>query len=78
MANVVGIDLGTTYSAIARLDPSGRAEVVRDGEGHNLTPSVVLIEVLATLWSAGRPSRRVGSGRSVSQHSSNGVWTPRR
>jgi molecular chaperone DnaK len=44
MANIIGIDLGTTYSAIARLDPTGRPEIVRDPEGQNLTPSVVLVE----------------------------------
>ena len=39
---ITGIDLGTTYSAIAVLNPHGRAEVVADKDGQTLTPSVVL------------------------------------
>ena len=42
MANVIGIDLGTTYSVVSRLDKSGRSEVLRDEDGQNLTPSAIL------------------------------------
>ncbi len=41
MATLVGIDLGTTYSAVARLDESGRPVIVHNSEGANITPSVV-------------------------------------
>jgi molecular chaperone DnaK len=37
----VGIDLGTTYSAVAWIDESGRSAMVRNAEGELLTPSVV-------------------------------------
>ncbi|MDC0071605.1 Hsp70 family protein [Gammaproteobacteria bacterium] len=40
MALIVGIDLGTTFSAIAKLDDIGRPEMV-DIDGSNITPSVV-------------------------------------
>jgi molecular chaperone DnaK len=40
----VGIDLGTTISAIARLDESGRSAMVPNAEGQTLTPSVVLFD----------------------------------
>lgn len=40
----VGIDLGTTYSVVARLDGTGRPETLINAEGDKLTPSVVLIE----------------------------------
>ncbi len=40
----VGIDLGTTYSAIARIDQTGRPVTLPNGEGDLLTPSVVLFE----------------------------------
>ena len=40
----IGIDLGTTYSVVARLDDTGRPTTVVNGEGDLLTPSVVLIE----------------------------------
>lgn len=42
--NFVGIDLGTTYSAIAHLDRSGRPVTITNREGERTTPSVVLIE----------------------------------
>ena len=42
MANIIGIDLGTTYSAVAHLTSDGRSEIVRDpNNGENLVPSVV-------------------------------------
>ncbi len=40
MANIVGIDLGTTFSVIAKLDDIGRPEVI-NVDGSNITPSVV-------------------------------------
>jgi molecular chaperone DnaK len=39
--NVVGIDLGTSFSSIARLDKFGRPEVLPNAEGDLMTPSVV-------------------------------------
>ncbi|MBJ2329778.1 Hsp70 family protein [Schaalia cardiffensis] len=39
-----GIDLGTTYSAIAIADPVRGAEVIANFEGENTTPSVVHFE----------------------------------
>ena len=41
MGNIVGIDLGTTFSAIAKLDETGRPEIIDNSEGKNVTPSVV-------------------------------------
>ena len=47
MSNLVGIDLGTTYSAISRLDETGRPEIIDNSEGENITPSIVLLKVKA-------------------------------
>jgi molecular chaperone DnaK len=41
MAPAVGIDLGTTYSAVAWITPDGRPEVIPDEAGEPLVPSVV-------------------------------------
>ncbi len=41
MGNFVGIDLGTTYSAVAQVDANGRPVIVPNRDGKNVTPSVV-------------------------------------
>ena len=41
---VFGIDLGTTYSAIAYIDETGRPTVCRNDEQQETTPSVVYFE----------------------------------
>lgn len=42
--NVIGIDLGTTFSAMARLDRRGACITIPNAEGELTTPSVVLFE----------------------------------
>src|SRR5205823_3437611 len=42
--NLVGIDLGTTFSAIATLDERGQAVTLPNIEGEMLTPSAVFIQ----------------------------------
>lgn len=44
MGRVVGIDLGTTYSAIAIVNKYGKPEVLTNREGERITPSVVLFD----------------------------------
>ena len=39
---IIGIDLGTTFSAIAFLNGFGRAEVIPNRQGERTTPSVIL------------------------------------
>ncbi len=41
MSEIVGIDLGTTFSAIARMAEGGSSEIVPNADGKNITPSVV-------------------------------------
>lgn len=41
---ILGIDLGTTFSAAAYVDDKGRPRIIRNAEGEKTTPSVVLIE----------------------------------
>jgi molecular chaperone DnaK len=40
----IGIDLGTTFSAVARLDDTGRPVTVPNAEGDLTTPSIVLFD----------------------------------
>ncbi|QVL31994.1 Hsp70 family protein [Telmatocola sphagniphila] len=44
MARVVGIDLGTTYSAIATLDERGQPITLPNSDGEMLTPSAVFLK----------------------------------
>lgn len=40
----LGIDLGTTYSAVAYVNCDNRAEIIINRDGEKLTPSVVMFE----------------------------------
>ena len=43
-SRAVGIDLGTTFSAIAHVNKHGVPEILHNAEGDRITPSVVLFE----------------------------------
>jgi molecular chaperone DnaK len=61
----IGIDLGTTYSALAVINPSGRPEIVPNQEGSRVTASAVyfqedgsvLVGESARAAAAGEPTR---------------------
>ncbi len=42
--NIVGIDLGTTFSGLARLTENGMPEIVPNAEGERITPSALFVE----------------------------------
>lgn len=44
MGTVIGIDLGTTFSAMASIDETGRPRIAHNSEGQNITPSCVMVE----------------------------------
>jgi len=43
MSNIIGIDLGTTYTTLARLDEMGTPHIVPNAEGERVTPSAVYL-----------------------------------
>jgi len=43
MSKIVGIDLGTTFSAVAVME-GGKSKIIPSAEGHNTVPSVVTIK----------------------------------
>jgi len=44
VANIVGIDLGTTFSALAILNAIGKPEIVPNADGERLTPSTIFFD----------------------------------
>ena len=42
--NFIGIDLGTTFSAIAHINEHGEPEIIENSDGERTTPSVVLFD----------------------------------
>ena len=50
MGTIVGIDLGTTFSAVAQLDDVGRPVIVYNEDGLNITPSVLTFEGEAKIF----------------------------
>jgi molecular chaperone DnaK len=44
MGALIGIDLGTTFSAVATLDDTGRPTIIHNQEGQNITPSCVTLD----------------------------------
>jgi molecular chaperone DnaK len=44
LGRIVGIDLGTTYSAVASVNDLGKPEILVNREGERITPSVVLFQ----------------------------------
>lgn len=44
MGKYVGIDLGTTFSAVCYIDKNGNPQIVPNKDGENITPSTVLFD----------------------------------
>jgi len=44
MSKVIGIDLGTTFSAVAYVNASGKPEIIPNRDGERIMPSVVFFE----------------------------------
>ena len=44
MSSFIGIDLGTTFSAISTIDETGRPVIVHNSDGKNITPSCIEFE----------------------------------
>jgi molecular chaperone DnaK (HSP70) len=55
---VLGIDLGTTYCAVAVIDEFGRPEIVRNSDSEATTPSVVYFESADSIIT-GKEAKRV-------------------
>src|SRR3954467_13949178 len=45
----VGIDLGTTFSAVAHIDAYGKPQIIPNTESERITPSVILFETSSAI-----------------------------
>ncbi|MBW8014685.1 MAG: Hsp70 family protein [Planctomycetes bacterium] len=67
--NIAGVDLGTTFSALAILNAIGKPEVVANAEGERLTPSAIFFDEedsnLARVGIEALNSRHMNVDRSV-------------
>ena len=69
----VGIDLGTTYSAVAYIDNTGRPVTLVNAEGDLVTPSVVLFEGDQTV--VGKEALKAGLKKIVLRNTG-GLYVP--
>ncbi|WP_165232923.1 Hsp70 family protein [Aquisphaera insulae] len=68
LKRVYGIDLGTTYSAIAYVDEHGKAVIVPNQESERITPSVVLFDADSVIvGNTAKESAKVEPHRVVSR-----------
>ena len=62
MANIVGLDLGTSTTMVARFNDSGLAESTGNSDGEQFTPSVVQIESDGVVTCGKEAKKFVGMG----------------
>lgn len=67
MSYVIGIDLGTTYSAMAYINADGKSEIIPNREGERITPSVVLFDDDSIVVGSYAKSVAVSEGEKVVQ-----------
>lgn len=63
MANIVGIDLGTSTTVVARFNDIGLAETTPNVDGDALTPSIVHIEYDDVVTCGKEAKKLIGQGR---------------
>jgi len=67
MSYILGIDLGTTYSAMAYVNADGKSEIIPNAEGERIMPSVVLFEDNGVVVGSYAKSVAVSQGEQVVQ-----------
>lgn len=67
MRHFVGIDLGTTFSAVATINEDGKPEILPNREGERITPSVVLFDGAAPIVGTIAKQSAVGNALNVVQ-----------
>ena len=60
--NIIGIDLGTTTTLVARFNEAGKAEITNNNEGNPITPSVIQIEESGAVIVGTEAKKFLGTG----------------
>lgn len=76
MSRTIGIDLGTTYSAVAIVNQHGKPEILPNREGERLTPSVVLFDGETPLVGTMAKRSAVASPENVAQFAKRHMGEP--
>ncbi len=78
MGRMIGIDLGTTFSAIAAINEQGEPEIVPNREGERITPSVVMFDdqmpIVGTIAKQSAAARPLNVVQFVKRQMGNPSW----
>jgi molecular chaperone DnaK len=61
-ANIIGIDLGTTTTLVARFNEAGKPEITNNVEGSTITPSVIQIDEAGNVVIGSEAKKFLGTG----------------
>jgi molecular chaperone DnaK len=61
-ANIIGIDLGTTTTLVARFNEAGKPEITNNAEGNPITPSVIQIDDAGHVIIGSEAKKFLGTG----------------
>ena len=61
-ANIIGIDLGTTTTLVARFNEAGKPEITNNVEGNPITPSVIQIDDAGNVIIGSEAKKFLGTG----------------
>jgi len=61
-ANIIGIDLGTTTTLVARFNEAGKPEITNNVDGNPITPSVVQVEDSGAVVIGAEAKKFLGTG----------------
>jgi molecular chaperone DnaK len=62
-ANIIGIDLGTTTTLVARFNEAGKPEMTNNAEGSAITPSVIQIDDAGSVIVGTEAKKFLGTGQ---------------
>src|SRR5256886_5917327 len=74
---VVGIDLGTTFCAMAHIDPYGKPQIIPNTESERLTPSVILFDGASVIVGTLAKNNAVAEAERIVDFVKRGIGKPK-